>query len=267
MYGALGLSRTMIVEFVGLPGSGKSTLRNRTADILESMGIPFRLPGAFIESHGHMRDVTSNPFGAAVFRACKNLRKAGILIEVGITSPRLVSFTLRLLISDRRALYDSLLRLRLFLTSLTNRRFAQKGVFAQQLILFDEGVVQRAFTIFADGNRETDPKQVRYYARKIPLPDLLVYLKVDPTVMVDRIRLRPRGLSRRFRRMDEDRIASTMNEAQHMLDNLVEEIRNTAGSGVSVVCVNANNLERAAVEFEAKVIPLLVSGVNRLCAS
>ena len=252
----------MIVEFVGLPGSGKTTLHQRAVDRLEAFGEPYWTSGTLGESKGYVSSWSPRFFPRGIVNALRKVsaksRRVLSMTEAMLKSHRLVGLAVWYLLMSRRSVHDKVFAARLFFVALGNYWRVRTHTLADQIVLFDEGVVHRAFTVFVDGRREIDLAAIRRYAHMIPLPDVLVYLKVSPDVALERTHARPRGLSRRFQGLSPGQECGVMADSAHMLDVLVDGIQDLVRSTVTIIVIDTNDLRRANAEFDAHAIPLLV---------
>jgi hypothetical protein len=140
--------------------------------------------------------------------------------------------------------------LRWFLTDLGNHLAARRHVPHDDVVLFDEGLLQRAMNLFIHGRGTVDVDGVRQYARAVPLPDVLIHVRVDPDIAKARAARRPYSLSNRFRGLNDRDLQKVFRDAALALDTLVDETRRTRGGAMTILTIDANELERASLALD-----------------
>jgi thymidylate kinase len=159
---------------------------------------------------------------------------------------------------SRRPYDDKLLSVRRFLATLGNHWTARMIVPAGQIVLFDEGLAQRAITVLIHGRGELDVSAARCYARAIPAPDILVYVVANPEIAMDRAQRRA-VLPRRFRHLNRLELQSAFRDAARALDTTVSHMRCPSGRPMQVMVIDSNDLDKAKMEFDAKINRLLAA--------
>jgi hypothetical protein len=168
----------------------------------------------------------------------------------------LASIAARHLLASGRPCADKLRRARQLLATVGNYWTARLVVPNDDIVLFDEGLAQRIITAFIDGNGRPDLSAVKRYARAMPLPDMLVYVKADPEIAIERAHSRT-GLSRRFEALSRSELRYAFVNAAQALEALVSELCSTTNPRVKVVLIDANNLDSATIQFDSEVVLFL----------
>jgi thymidylate kinase len=177
----------VLVEFVGLPGAGKSALSRRLAQRLEGRGLAVDEPSRAL-AHG-------------IGRIARRARKAARVWLEALGRPGAAARAARIVAvsgqpSTRAA---ALLWFNwLLVTALARRARRGSGVH-----LLDEGPAQGAWSVALEG----DAACASALLERLPaaaLPDLLVLVEAGPSVAADRIRARPERDSRLDRRLDAE---------------------------------------------------------------
>lgn len=233
---------TFVVEFAGLPGAGKSTARAWVLELLGEAGAR-----------------TPTPPKGAVGRLWW---MAGKLVAV-LAGARAFALGVRSVAASTRSLRHKLFACRALVTSLQARRLGTTG---DGVLVLDEGVIQRAFMLFVDARKGADVDTACRYVRAAPMPDVLVYLRVQAETAAARQRARlddhetlpTVGLPSRLLTLESAQLSATMAEGQRLLDATVETVRRHR-SAVRIVEIDAN--DHAAVEGQlmARLAPLLRS--------
>lgn len=225
----------MIIEIAGLPGAGKTTLRDLLADRLSSAGL------AVVTCH-LMRPTTPGLRGAVVRTVG---RVAAVLREPAVTAQ-----AVRVLLADPRPAPERWFAFRLLAVTLDNRAWlAQRQVCA----VVDEGFVQRAMLLFGGGAGPVPRSAVARYARSVPAPSVVVMLHIEPSEAVQRTAARERGLPPRFARRSGDELTASLEHAAAVLAAVASDLR---ARGVRVVDVDAGT-ERWGERLDALVAEIL----------
>lgn len=90
----------------------------------------------------------------------------------------------------------------------------------QQVVLVDEGILQIAHNLFVHVSAETDMEKLSTFARLIPLPDAIVYVKQPESLLIDRT------LKRGHKRISDNlysNVAHFVKQAVVTFDKLVQQ--------------------------------------------
>lgn len=247
----------MIIEFVGLPGSGKTTLYRRARQVLDNAGLqlwtPYRLwthDVAPLAPSGHARNNGAAP------RKLSHMPRLGRVttrLQALRANQALVRQVLARILSSKQPWKYKAYAARLFLTSLTDRCFAQKRCGPDEIVLFCEGVVHRGLSVFMHSSNEVDAEPIRHYVRAIPHPDVLIVLQVAPHIALERTRTRRNGSSRRMRLSSE----RNMLECERVLNTIISELQSYPS--VHTITLNTDDLTLATSEFETQVMSDLLA--------
>ena len=187
--GAMDASpRTLIVEFIGLPGAGKSTVARRVAGLLRDLEIPVRET---------LREFADERRGVALARKLTVVSK-GILSRpwFAYRSARAVGRTRQQSAKDAlKVLHNWIL-----IVSLIGARARSRGVH-----LFDQGIFQALWSI---GYSAGDARFGDVWTNLRPMtpkPDLVVIVECDPPMIVKRrIATRSEGGGSRIEKLPPD---------------------------------------------------------------
>jgi hypothetical protein len=174
----------MIVEFVGAPGTGKSTLAAALCRHLDD---------------GGMRAL---PTEAARRRARQRLRRpraslAGAALAFVLRHPGLVLRVAAGLVRRRVPWRERVVTLHRFLRDAAVHRLLRRTLRAGEAAVLGEGLVQRVIGLYVSATERAQPREVARYVAALPAIDGLVFLRA-PVALCAR-RIGARGLPWRLR--------------------------------------------------------------------
>lgn len=241
-------------EFIGLPGSGKTTIRKdfkkRIAD--RNQNIIF-CENAFYTAIKHNIDdslsklllsiipqtIVENYLPSLLMKfkdlfrnQCYFLAEQSVLFNL-LTDRN----DFRNLSSESKAdIIDFFLRTSIHYRTISN------FIKDDRLVIFDdEGFVQRSvsnFILGADTDIASERENIKRYFEIAPLPKIVFYIECDLATCIQRMRKRRSGLSKRLRGMDDHEIYNILikfNQYYHYLLNLLKD------RGIKMIRVNSNN--------------------------
>ena len=182
-----------VVEFLGLPGSGKTTLAG---------DLPAALPGALSLNDGARISIRDGGADGVTRLAARLARSSnGRLWSMAYARSSDRPAALVRFVSERPALMESVvaaqkaradrdLRPDLVLGWVVNLmaryQLATEGAGASWLVM-DEGFAQRAIALFAAGYEAGDEPAIREYLTQSPVPDTLVIVETPLEVCSNRM--------------------------------------------------------------------------------
>jgi thymidylate kinase len=173
-------SDSVVVEFFGLPGAGKSSLAHRVAQLLAADGRAVHEPSRAL-AHG-------------LGRPQRVLRKALRVAREAIAHPRSSARALRAIAATRQRRRGDLVRVGfnwLLVTALARAARTRSGVH-----LLDQGLVQGAWSIALDGDSDRALALLESSRTAELLPDRVVIVAASPAALRQRLSARPGSLSR-----------------------------------------------------------------------
>ena len=220
----------MIVEFIGLPGSGKSTvmqqLFSHSPAAQDARYLPeeaallmaarlridrvFRTPLKFLP-HGLALQVCPKLWWRSRQRSqclVRFLAKHGAALGAFTSSA----------VHDAMSTADRFRVIESFLETGAVREFLEDT--RDRIVLFGEGLVQKSFMFVDHSDAVVEPAEVVCYLEKIPLPDLVINLRVSPSLSFERMTGRASGLTQRLKSTDAATIRRFLDKAAHHLDLL-----------------------------------------------
>jgi thymidylate kinase len=187
-----------VVEFLGLPGAGKSTMRREViASMKEAGQSAVDLPTAMLAAirlHGADRltravaIVTRSGSSPAWRRAyARSTDRFTALTRFLAANPEVMEVVLATQRQRRgRDLHQERV-LSWILSLMANTQLVDKTAGRFDWLFIDEGFCQRAIALFVVGFDDEDELRLRSYVAAIPLPEILVVVEASPSVCEARL--------------------------------------------------------------------------------
>lgn len=206
-----------LIEFIGLPGSGKSTIAAILGRELESSSIsPLTVPEAgrtlarrsWLGSKlpGH-----SSPWGDKMawklFEIERLTRGIAFLLRRPIFSARLFMHQVKRPPAARRGRRV----VHWWIRAAGARSLLMARRLEGEVIVLDEGLCHRVVQLFSSADEAPDPTEVVRYADGIPLPDVLIHVVAPVDVSCRRVL--ERGVWERMANDDEGRVSDYLASA------------------------------------------------------
>jgi len=259
--------RLLIVEFIGTPGAGKTTLSNELVSSLQEDGIDASTIIGAARVHGHrtfagQAIVPFTPralrraFLWELFYLLSTLHIAPFMLE----HFRLTRFVLRTqlgrpipMAARRRALY--------WFFQLAGRcRFLRATSRDREILVVDDGFLHRSVNLNASHVEKPDAYQVTAYVDLAPKPDLVVFTVADRDACERRIR--ERGVWPHRRHLSPAELSRYLRNAELVVGLAVQRARER---GWTVVEVNNEDrgLDQVKRDLREAVGPLLAESSPR----
>jgi len=234
------------IEFIGIPGAGKSTLHAQLVSNLKNSGAGEYLSvndAFYLVARKEMDKIFRLflhilPVPSAQLISDKLMNRSLFQFEAQgrflsrhgesfgafVSSP---SYR-KLPMEDRANLIDSYLQVGGILQCIRD------GLPGRSVVLFDEGLVQKSF-MFVSENSGMDENwlSVVKYLEYIPLPEIVVCIDPPLHVCLERMYVRAKGLTNRMKRLgDQSKIDGFIRRAQEHLRGVVEWLRKNSGTQI-----------------------------------
>jgi thymidylate kinase len=232
-------SRQTVVEVVGTPGAGKTTVAHELIAMLREAGLEAgtivdmarphagaTLPGRVVNAVAPER--LRSPLLWQVFYGYGVLGAAGVWLSDRPLARHVVR-------SERaRALPSASKRHTLFwfFQLAGRRRFLAKRPRAGEVLVVDDGFLHRSVALHASPDETPDPAAISRYVDLLPRPDLVLAVRARPDVCRERIR--DRGLWRHRSGMSDGELASYVRHADAVVQGAVAHARSNGWPIVDV---------------------------------
>ena len=222
--------RTVTVEFLGLPASGKSTVARLLLALLRAEGF------VACNMTGGPEDFTvSSPSSTAAEHRPKRsvVPRANIAHKVQLAYRHrfLMATTAGVLARSSRGAQHRLFTIRRMLTTLGRWESVTHGSQRHDIAVFEEGLLQHAFLVFIDDRGRWDPRRLSRYLSVAVHADLVVHLTLPPAESLRRQLRRadsgsaePVCISRRFRSLDGASLEAVLSSGAELLRAIVRRV-------------------------------------------
>ena len=193
----------MIVEFIGLPGAGKSTLMQAAKDTWNQLGLK-ALPASEIGPYYLRRTL----LGRIICLITPTKRETWVLngiyrrfihlyrVKFALKNPKLAWQVINFILHRPLPWKDKKVILGWFFRDASYYEFYQERLRPEELLLLEEGIVHRATSLYASPVERLDPNQIRRYISALPRPDLIIWIHTSLDTSVERVI--SRGEQRRY---------------------------------------------------------------------
>jgi shikimate kinase len=199
----------VLIEFIGLPGVGKSELSQRVAQQFAANGASVRQP-SHVLAHGLGR--TQRRF----WKAAHVLREVLLHPVASLRTMRFIAATRQ---RDPHARWNLAFNW-LLVVALTRR--ARRG---HGLHVFDQGVLQAIWSVALEGDVDAAMALLAHVGDSIALPDVVVLVEADLATVKDRLERRPEHDSRLER--EKERAAELLRRGNELMHRIAGALGRT----------------------------------------
>ena len=204
----------MIIEFIGSTGAGKTTLisevqrrLSQTTEVATSFDVVASPLGLRRITHLTVRNLIQEIVGFPFFIGSLYRHKAIIIFILRMLA-RQASFSF-FTINNLRSLER-----KIGVDEIIKRRQHDK------IILVDEGPLLLAHNVFVYSGAHYTSEEITRFASLVPLPDIIIYIKVPMDILVQRS-LQRTDPPREMRSRNRELIEKHINRAVKMFDQLI----------------------------------------------
>jgi len=270
-------SQVISVEFIGLPGAGKSHIKKNLVEALNLTDKERYISAeeAFLEVSKTKIDkiyrliLKSLPHSIALKFSDKLINRSymqydaqnrflarwGKPFELFLSSP----------VFNKMTIDDREIRISQFLHTGANFECINSSFSGNMIIFFDELFIQKSF-IFVSHLIDCNAKEsgLYNYLEHIPISNVVIYVKTDINTCCDRMLSRERGVIRILKGCSKDDVLNFLKTADKHLKTIEHWLKNR-GNIISLEIDNENEFDRAIKYLEKKIsaIPCNKIGTDR----
>lgn len=208
----------MIIEFVGSTGAGKTTLASKVqrrlveqAQVVTSFDLVAELLGLRRVTNPTLRNLIQDLVGLPFFIRSLYQHRAFVV------------FALKTLARQRSYTFFNINYLRSIVRKIGTYEIV-KQYHHDRIILVDEGTVLSAHLLFVYASTIYSQEDIEKFARLVPLPELVVYIKAPVESLVRRS-LQRSDARKEMRSKNQMLVEKYISRAAEMFDRLVETKR------------------------------------------
>jgi thymidylate kinase len=259
--------RPLVVEFIGIPGSGKTTLALELAGLLRARSVPASTVVDAAREHAR-----GTPLGRRIGNLDSPRLQRALLWQLfygyGLghatrfvrERPMLTRHVVRSQLRRRLPVAGRLHVLWWYFQLAGRYRFLTTTARAREVFVLDDGFLHRSIHLYATAIGEPDSRAVAAYVDLLPVPDVVVFTVADRETCEERVRRR--GLWQHSKRLRHNTLSAYLANAECVADLAVRRARQR---GWHVVAVNNADraLDRVRRDLERAIDqpPLLPAGV------
>lgn len=241
----------IVIELVGMVGSGKSTIARELPELLAKRGVTAYGGQQAIEicldrswfsplTHRLLSDAHRMRLNRAVYRWL--IRPVWVLLFVLIHT-RAVRRAFRASGSHSIPRWHRRKLRQLFLHTAAAASFVRPRLRKEEAMILEEGIVHRAVNLFAWG--EIDHERIEAFLSDLPPTDLLVSVDAPLPVCLDRVAAR--GLPRRLEHQDGETIERFFDRAAAIIEIVEDWLGRSSIPTITVF--NGASLEQALADL------------------
>jgi len=254
------------VEFIGVPGSGKTTIRKKLIERLKQVEEE-----RFLSVEEAVLEISREEIDK-VYRIILNilpqslaLKFCNILLNRNLLQYHAQSRFLaewgksfesylkssafdNMAINDRMIVISGLMEIGSLYECIKNGCLPGETV-----VFFEEGLIQKSFMFISPlTNEEAEKTSLYSYLNNIPLPDLIIYVKADLESCHERMIHRPDGLPKRLKGIDKATIFDFLTISDTHLQNVVYWLR--VNKNIGLLEINNNQkLDKVMYDLERRI--------------
>jgi|GEM_PF-4085752 len=199
----------MIIEMAGPPGAGKSTVAKLLKAALEEKGLT-----AYWAEQAEAEYISRSKVLAPLTKAWNALRGT-------FQNPGLVWPTLRAQFSRQLPLRYRAWIFKVFLWTLARHRLLKVKLPPEEIAIFDAGLLHLSVSLFTSEKLPATAEGIIRYVRRLPQPDLLVYVNAPLDLCLQR--LENRTLPLRLQALEGEAVAPFVAHQAEALSTAIGE--------------------------------------------
>lgn len=236
------------IEFIGIPGSGKTTLSNQILDKLKMENIEVYSDQYLYKSSVKIYNKNKGLLRYIRFRIINALQKdrydsislyrkstSSFLLE----NIEIINNLLHIIdetVPDRRKEFV----LKYLLNDVYKLDVIRKYSTFNNLLLMDEGFVHRLLNIFMFSDIERNKKYINTFLQKVGYPKVLIYITCSPEESLYRMKNRTTGIPTGFKNYEKEELLEILSQ----MNRSCEKVINTIEENVKTIKVDSSSIEK-----------------------
>ncbi len=225
------------IEFMGLPGAGKSIIKNRLLYGVKKKGIRcFSMEEGLLYSYRRMDcnelyqnilkilpSAFSKRFIMPIFRRSKCRLSAQDRFLTG--QDRINEFLIKFEALKDKLKSEKELVIPWFLEIASLYQMIKEQIEADVPVFFDEGFIQISMSLLLSPTNITknySNENLLKYLNLVPIPDLLIFIETDISRCIERMESRPRGLTQRLKTSDKESVEAFLSLCQDYFGEIAQ---------------------------------------------
>lgn len=231
----------MIIEFTGIPGSGKTTLHKALQNNLRRKEYCVWSPSQHWQFLGLQQQFNKSR------RSLTVTRKAATLVKPAINNIHIILSVPWIQVFRGLPFKYKKLIAKSFLFNLAESEFAKLARKEGVVALLDEGIVHRAYSLFVSLNKDINHKALERYALMVNLPDLLVFVKLNVKRALQRIMAR--GTPLRMTGLSYSQSGRMLAQGELLLETLIQLIRQRRSNPCEIMEVDGRLIDKSVLSI------------------
>ncbi len=253
------------VEFAGAPGTGKSKVISALVkQDKDYTALDYAYKESAVKALKKEYPLFSNKLFSFLLNSCPlNIVRYGISRISGLNSRMIIRYSKRF--PDSLSMFERLAKnyptdtartvstLNMIQPTIDKYMITEKYWEDEKILLIDEGFVQRGGSIFTppEPSKDISKDDVVIYSKKIPLPDILILLRVEPEIAESRLKKRSGGYHSEYGKLNKKEMIDRIQRYDRFFDIIYKELRSR---DVKVIEVNAERDIHEVVEEVDSII-------------
>lgn len=250
---------SMIVEFLGNTGAGKSTLVPILTRLLQDDDV-MAMPVTEAIQHYTAKTLLGRSVeavapralrGPILWRLFRHLISKLSLVQFSVQEPRLLWFVIVSQLRRPIPWRHRWLILRLFFRMVSEYRFLRSQAQTGEVVIFDEGFVHRTVHMFVSESEALRPDRIKDYLKWLPRSDLVIWVKSPLDTCLTRISTRGRQV--RLNGLTSEDIARFVANAEQVVNVTARYLKDAGWTVVEIH--NGGDLGKSTAEMLRGVAP------------
>ncbi|MBI1879485.1 MAG: hypothetical protein HYR94_14910 [Chloroflexi bacterium] len=238
----------MIIEFIGSTGAGKTTLIKHILSTCQREGINALADTDFVLKQSRLNGIKSHLVQAVLI----NLISLFASLVAWRNNLELYLLAMRIILKLPITWFEKLYLAKNILKRIGVYEIIRRYGSEQQVYLVDEGTLHVAHNLFVQVSAEANINDLSTFAKLVPLPHVVVYVRQDESVLIERT------LARGHKRIPDYSFADAAHFVKQAVNVFDELVQNPAIERRLLVVDSAQNMVMAP-GYRNDPLPISVS--------